>query len=227
MNQYEFEQKIKAYIKQSDFGTQSAVARKLGYGVDTFNKWIRGVNQIPYNVIIDVCKIIRLGQKQTDELVELAGYIVTSQNVPELELQKSDTSSPNTEKKTQSDSLFRAAMQACLIHSNFDKAETLCRQIEEIDPYYPGLNTVKDEVKYLRWEYRKKRLRVISTRIREADKRTWQIIPLFVFVHTLEVAVNFIDFIDWIIDAVSAIKPIKRILEFLRIITAIVRPLFR
>lgn len=75
MDHYEFEQKIKAYIKK-DGRSQAAVARMLGHSRDTFNKWVCFVNRMPDTIIYDFCKLLRLNESQRIELLALAGYAV-------------------------------------------------------------------------------------------------------------------------------------------------------
>lgn len=76
MNPYEFEQKIKRYIKDSG-RSQAATARKLGTSPDTFNKWVRGVNQMPIDIFHRFCELLQLAEDQHDELFVLAGHVVT------------------------------------------------------------------------------------------------------------------------------------------------------
>lgn len=73
MNPYEFEQTIKGYIKQSG-RSQAATARALGYARDTFNKWVKGINQIPSEVLQAFCQLAELTAAQQTELFALAGY---------------------------------------------------------------------------------------------------------------------------------------------------------
>jgi len=75
MNRYLLEEQLKAYIKH-DGRSQAAVARKLGYSPDTFNKWIKGVNRMPDSVIADLCTLLTLSSTQQVELLTLAGYRV-------------------------------------------------------------------------------------------------------------------------------------------------------
>ena len=72
-NQYEFEELVKKHIKDSG-RTQASTARILGYPRDTFNKWIRGVNQIPFDVIHELCKLWDLSPVEQGKFYELAGY---------------------------------------------------------------------------------------------------------------------------------------------------------
>ena len=74
-DQYEFEQKIKAYIKKSG-RSQAATARQLGYDPSTLTKWIQGVNHIPLNALQDLCNLLELDESQSAELLSLVGYDV-------------------------------------------------------------------------------------------------------------------------------------------------------
>lgn len=59
MDRYAFEEKVKRYIEQ-DGRSQAAVARKLGYAVDTFNRWVRGTNRMPDSAILAFCQLLNL-----------------------------------------------------------------------------------------------------------------------------------------------------------------------
>jgi transcriptional regulator with XRE-family HTH domain len=76
MNPYEFEQKIKAYIEESG-RSQASTARKLGVQPDTFNKWVRGVNQMPVDILHNFCNLVGLDESKRTELFKLAGYVVS------------------------------------------------------------------------------------------------------------------------------------------------------
>ena len=79
MDRYEFEQRIKEYIKD-DGRSQAYVARKLGYTPDTFNKWVRGVNRMPDGVLADFCALLSVPAFVQDELFSLAGYALPRTN---------------------------------------------------------------------------------------------------------------------------------------------------
>lgn len=70
-----FEEAIKAYIEQSE-RSQAGTARKLGVEADTFNKWVRGVNRMPVEVLHQFCELLELSKQQRTELFTLAGYAV-------------------------------------------------------------------------------------------------------------------------------------------------------
>lgn len=70
-----FEEAIKAYIEHSE-RSQAGVARLLGVEADTFNKWVRGVNRMPIDVLHQFCELMKLSEAQRTELFALAGYAV-------------------------------------------------------------------------------------------------------------------------------------------------------
>lgn len=70
---YKFEELVKKYI-EDDGRTQASTARILGYSRDTFNKWIRGENQIPFDVIHKLCELWDLTSLEKHQLYSLAGY---------------------------------------------------------------------------------------------------------------------------------------------------------
>lgn len=76
MDRYAFEEAIKAHLK-ADGRSQAAVARRLGYAPDTFNKWVRGVNQMPGDAIRSFCKLLNLSEKEFAALLTLAGHVTT------------------------------------------------------------------------------------------------------------------------------------------------------
>jgi transcriptional regulator with XRE-family HTH domain len=75
MSLYEFEQKIKGYIKESG-RSQAATARKLDVPPDTFNKWVRGVNRMPIDILYKFCQLVGLDEDQQAELYRLVGHVV-------------------------------------------------------------------------------------------------------------------------------------------------------
>lgn len=80
VDRYELEVRIKSYIKD-DGRSQAAVARKLGYSPDTFNKWVRGVNRIPSEVLAQFCALLALNPQTHAELLQLSGYQVPTPTV--------------------------------------------------------------------------------------------------------------------------------------------------
>ncbi|HRV92450.1 MAG TPA: helix-turn-helix transcriptional regulator [Anaerolineae bacterium] len=67
-NPYEFEQKVKAYIKRCGWA-QAETARRLNYSPEQFNKWLRDVNRIPDTAIAELSDLFDLVPE------ELAGII--------------------------------------------------------------------------------------------------------------------------------------------------------
>lgn len=92
MDQFQFEEKIKYYIKR-DGRSQAAVARALGYNRDQFNKWVRGVNRIPDTALQEVATLLKLTDDEAIELFELAGYVVPARS-EKVEIVASDDDSP-------------------------------------------------------------------------------------------------------------------------------------
>ncbi len=74
---YAFEQAMKAHIKGAGY-SQAAVARKLHYTPEQFNKWIRGVNRIPDVAIQEFSDLLGLTDAQRTELFTLAGYVAVT-----------------------------------------------------------------------------------------------------------------------------------------------------
>jgi hypothetical protein len=83
MSPYEFEQKIKEYIEHSG-RSQASTARMLGVPPDTFNKWVRGVNQMPVDMLHKFGELVKLDENQRHELFKLAGYVVPPVVVEEV-----------------------------------------------------------------------------------------------------------------------------------------------
>ncbi|MCB0060579.1 MAG: helix-turn-helix transcriptional regulator, partial [Caldilineaceae bacterium] len=100
MNHFKLEEKLKQYISE-DGRSQAAVARKLGYPPDTFNKWVRGVNRMPDTVIIDFCTLLALAPEHQTELLKLAGYVV-----PNALAEQSDTQRQQPKQEAQAGLVF-------------------------------------------------------------------------------------------------------------------------
>ncbi|MEZ4733148.1 MAG: SUMF1/EgtB/PvdO family nonheme iron enzyme [Caldilineaceae bacterium] len=75
MDRYAFEQAIKAHLQTAD-RSQAAIARRLGYSADTFNKWVRGVNRMPDDAIARFGQLLELSAGEITRLFTLAGYTV-------------------------------------------------------------------------------------------------------------------------------------------------------
>jgi transcriptional regulator with XRE-family HTH domain len=76
-DQYAFEQAIKAHLKRAGY-SQAAVARKLNYTPEQFNKWIRGVNRFPDVALQEFSDLLDLTDGERTELFTLAGYIAVT-----------------------------------------------------------------------------------------------------------------------------------------------------
>lgn len=77
MNQIRLEERIKTYLKRVGL-SQAAVARRLNYSPNQFNKWIRGVNRIPDRVILEFSDLLTLTDEEKQELFSLAGYVAVT-----------------------------------------------------------------------------------------------------------------------------------------------------
>ncbi|MEZ4714026.1 MAG: SUMF1/EgtB/PvdO family nonheme iron enzyme [Caldilineaceae bacterium] len=75
MTDQTFEQTLKAHLRSANL-SQARAARRLGYAPDTFNKWVRGVNRMPDDVINQLGKLLKLSPAQTVALLRLAGYTI-------------------------------------------------------------------------------------------------------------------------------------------------------
>lgn len=75
MDRYAFEQVLKAHLKTVGW-SQAAVARRLGYAPDTFNKWVRGINRMPSEAIAAFSQLLGLTPSDMTQLLTLAGYTV-------------------------------------------------------------------------------------------------------------------------------------------------------
>lgn len=75
MDRYAFEQALKAHLKTAGW-SQAAVARRLGYAPDTFNKWVRGINRMPSEAIVAFGQWVGLTTTDITQLLLLAGYTV-------------------------------------------------------------------------------------------------------------------------------------------------------
>ncbi len=73
MDKYRFEQKFREYLKRAD-RTQTWLAGKLNVARATINKWITGVNRIPYEALYQVCDLLELSDTERIEFFDLAGY---------------------------------------------------------------------------------------------------------------------------------------------------------
>lgn len=93
MRQRDFEATIKSYIKQSG-RSQAATARLLKAAPDTFNKWVRGINRMPIEILHEFCELIQLDENQRTNLFKLAGYVVppvVAEEQANIQLTKEET----------------------------------------------------------------------------------------------------------------------------------------
>lgn len=74
MQPSDFEEAIKAHLERADL-SQAAVARKLHYTPEQFNKWVRGVNRIPDVAIQEFADLLQLTDEERTKLFTLAGYV--------------------------------------------------------------------------------------------------------------------------------------------------------
>jgi hypothetical protein len=77
MQQFEFEEAIKAHLKRAGL-SQAGVARKLHYTPEQFNKWVRGVNRIPDTAIQEFAHLLHLTDEERTELFTLADYVAVT-----------------------------------------------------------------------------------------------------------------------------------------------------
>lgn len=75
MDKHNLEEKLKTYIKRSHW-SQAAVADLLEVRADTFNKWLKGVNQFPGQELLKFCELMNLDEAQRAELFDLAGHVL-------------------------------------------------------------------------------------------------------------------------------------------------------
>src|SRR6266566_7334471 len=76
----QFLEKIRIYLEEfqrNNGCSQAFVAQRLGYRGDTFWRWINGDNSMPLKAVQAFCSLLCLDNKQTLELLYLAGYIIS------------------------------------------------------------------------------------------------------------------------------------------------------
>lgn len=69
----DFKALIEEYLCQEGH-SQAYFAKKLGYSPDRLNKWILGVNKLPYEAVCKICSTLNLSKRQQVQLFTLAGY---------------------------------------------------------------------------------------------------------------------------------------------------------
>lgn len=69
----DFKELVEKYLRQEGH-SQAYFAEKLGYRPDRLNKWLLGVNKIPYGAVCKICSALHLDKRQQVQLFALAGY---------------------------------------------------------------------------------------------------------------------------------------------------------
>ncbi|MFN8489880.1 MAG: helix-turn-helix transcriptional regulator [Caldilineaceae bacterium] len=64
---------IEDYLRQEGH-SQAYFAKKLGYNPDRLNKWLLGVNKIPFEAVCRICCTLHLNKRQQLQIFTLAGY---------------------------------------------------------------------------------------------------------------------------------------------------------
>ncbi|MFL5592410.1 MAG: NB-ARC domain-containing protein [Ktedonobacteraceae bacterium] len=77
MKQDESEKIFKKYLRLRGY-TQGRLARELHVDASTINKWIKGINAIPYETVGKLCDLLALEGKEREEFFEAAGYRLPS-----------------------------------------------------------------------------------------------------------------------------------------------------
>lgn len=75
--QGEFEAVFKKYLRLKGH-TQGRLARELHVDPSTVNKWVKGINAIPYETVDDLCNLLALERSEREEFFEAAGYALPS-----------------------------------------------------------------------------------------------------------------------------------------------------
>ncbi|MFN8495671.1 MAG: helix-turn-helix transcriptional regulator [Caldilineaceae bacterium] len=69
----DFKALIEEYLRQEGH-SQAYFAKKLQYTPDQLNKWLLGVNRIPYDAVRKICCSLNLSKRQQLQIFALAGY---------------------------------------------------------------------------------------------------------------------------------------------------------
>lgn len=135
MTDHTFEQTLKAHLRAASL-SQATAARRLGYAPDTFNKWVRGVNRMPDDVINDLGRILKLTPTQTIELLRLAGYTIPVENGGKSPIEPAHGDQPMLSLSTSAPASLSFDVQAYL--------RAVCRRFSrwadlptDIGPLYP------------------------------------------------------------------------------------------
>ena len=77
MKQDESEKIFKKYLRLKGY-TQGRLARELHVDPSTINKWIKGINAIPYETVGKLCDLLVLEGREREEFFDAAGYRLPS-----------------------------------------------------------------------------------------------------------------------------------------------------
>lgn len=75
-DQFHFERALKGYIARRGY-SQAELAKQINVTPPTFNKWVRGVNQIPIDALLNICEVLELNEEEREELFRGIGYPTT------------------------------------------------------------------------------------------------------------------------------------------------------
>src|SRR5947207_6508682 len=77
MKQDESEKIFKKYLRLKGY-TQGRLSRELHVDPSTMNKWIKGINAIPYETVSKLCDLLALEGREREEFFDAAGYRLPS-----------------------------------------------------------------------------------------------------------------------------------------------------
>ena len=77
MDSETFGDKVRKYYGKEQ-RSEAWLARQLNCTADSVNKWLNGVNNVPYNRVQQICDIFKLERLQQIELFKSAGYPLPS-----------------------------------------------------------------------------------------------------------------------------------------------------
>src|SRR3989440_7417877 len=77
MKQDESEKIFKKYLRLKGY-TQGRLSRELHVDPSTMNKWIKGINVIPYETVSKLCDLLALEGREREEFFDAAGYRLPS-----------------------------------------------------------------------------------------------------------------------------------------------------
>jgi transcriptional regulator with XRE-family HTH domain len=70
---FHFERALKGYIARHGY-SQAEVARRIRVSPATLNKWVRGVNKVPIDALVNICETLELHEEERKELFRGIGY---------------------------------------------------------------------------------------------------------------------------------------------------------